>query len=111
MKIKRSRGDIKSLLSQIKDVLNGLYGERLVEMILYGSFARDEATQDSDIDIAVVLRGEMNKFKEIRRLNDATYHLMLEYGELVSFYPISEEELVDIEWPLHYYIQREGMKV
>lgn len=111
MKVKRSMRDIKSLLSEVKKVLNELYGERLVDIILYGSFARDEATQDSDIDIAVVLKGKVNKFKEIRRLTDATYGLMLEHGELVSFYPISIEELADTEWPLHYFIQTEGMKV
>lgn len=103
--------EIKSLLSEIKNILNEIYGERLIDIILYGSFARDEATQDSDIDIAVVLRDEVNKFKEIRRLTDATYGLMLEYGELISFYPISTEELADTEWPLHYFIQTEGIKV
>jgi len=111
LKVKRSMRDIKTLLSEPKNILNELYGEQLVDIILYGSFARDEATQDSDIDIAVVLKGKVNKFKELYRLHDAVYPLALKYGELISFYPIFEDELSDTEWPLHYYIHREGMKI
>ncbi|MEG3224600.1 MAG: hypothetical protein BME94_03495 [Methanobacteriales archaeon Met13] len=108
---KRSRKDINILLSQIKSALNNFYGKNLVELILYGSFARDEATEDSDIDIAVVLIDEVDQFQEIERINELTYPLVLEKGELVSFYPISTEELKDREWPLHYHIQEEGITI
>ena len=37
-----------------------------MDIILYGSFARNSAGKDSDIDIAVVLRGEVDTVKEIR---------------------------------------------
>jgi len=107
----RSKGEIKALTSDLKKVLKELYGDRLMEIILYGSFARDEANEDSDIDIAIVLKGSVDKFQELDRLHEETYHLALKYGELISFYPISQEDLKDTEWPLHYYIQKEGVKV
>jgi uncharacterized protein len=111
MRAKRSAKDIKPLISEIKKVISELYGESLVKIILYGSFARDEATSESDIDIAVVLKDDVNKFQELDRLHDAVYPIALKYGELVSFYPISENEFSDTEWPLHYHIHKEGMKV
>ncbi len=111
LKVKRSKYDINSLLFEIKNILNGLYGGRLVDVILYGSFARDDATEDSDIDIAVVFKGDVNKFDELDRLHDAVYPLALKYGELVSFHPVSEDELSDTEWALHSYIHKEGVKV
>ena len=111
MKPKRSFSEINPLLQDVKNILTELYGDNLVKIILYGSFARDEAAFDSDIDIAVVLQGKVNQSQELDRLHDATYHLALEYGELISFYPISKEDLNDIEWPLHYHIQEEGIKV
>ena len=111
MKHKRSIGEIKPLLKDIKEVLNKIYGDRLLEMILYGSFARDDATDDSDIDIAVLLKGDVDKYREIERMNNVIYQIVLEYGELVAFYPLSKDEFLDYEWPLHYHIQMEGIKV
>ena len=59
----------------------------------------------SDIDIAVLLKGDVDKFREIERMNNVIYQIVLEYGELVSFYPLSKDEFSDYEWPLHYHIQ------
>lgn len=108
---RRSAEEIKALILELKKVIMELYKDRLVKIILYGSFARDEATLDSDIDIAVVLKGKVDKFQELDRLHDAMYPLAPEYEELISFYPISQEDLKDTEWPLHYHIQKEGIKV
>lgn len=90
MKNKRSIREIKPLLKDIKEALNKIYGDRLLEMILYGSFARDDATDDSDIDIAVLLKGDVDKFREIERMSTVIYQIVLEYGELVAFYPLQK---------------------
>ena len=111
MRPRRSFDEIKSLISDIKNILKELYGDNLVKIILFGSFARNEATFDSDIDIAVVLHDKVNQSEELDRLHNTTYHLALEYGELISFYPVSEDEIQDTQWPLHYHIQEEGIKV
>lgn len=111
MKVKRSINEIKPVLLEIKKILKNIYADRLTKIILYGSFARDEATIESDIDIAVVLRGRINKIKEIDKIHDVIYPLTIEYGELISVNPMSEEEIKDVEWPLYYHIQNEGITV
>jgi len=107
----RSLREIEPLLLGVKACLRKIYGERLTDMILYGSFANGKANEDSDIDIAVALKGDVNKAEEISKIHDAVYHLSLEYCQLISIYPLSEEELGDVEWPLHYHIKNEGIKV
>jgi len=111
MKKKKEIKDIEDILPRIKDILKVVYGKRLKDIILYGSFARDTATDDSDIDIAVVLKGEVDKTKEIDRIYDLLYDLILETDELISVYPVSEEEIRNIVWPLYKHIRTVGVKI
>jgi predicted nucleotidyltransferase len=108
---RRPRAQIEPLLPRVKKILENHYGDRLVSVILYGSFARDEATEDSDIDIAVVLKGEIDKSAEIDRANDALYDLEFESEELITAWAVSETELQESEWPLYYWIRTEGIKI
>ena len=50
-----SRDDLLQLLRNHKKVLKERFG--VTEISLYGSFARDEATEDSDIDVVVKFDG------------------------------------------------------
>ena len=43
-----------TIASKTRRVLEGIYGERLRGVYLYGSAARDQLTPDSDIDIAII---------------------------------------------------------
>lgn len=105
----RSRAEIETLLPKIKQEIAKLYGDRLVDVILYGSFARGKATEDSDIDIAVVLKGDVEKFKEISRIGEVIYEIGLEFDELISVTPLSEQSFQNKVWPLYYYIRKEGV--
>jgi len=110
MKHRRSSKEIKELLPRVKHLLEKLYGDRLEDVILYGSFARGQADQDSDIDIAVVLKGPVHKPEEIDKIYDVIYELMLESGELISVFPVSEHEIKNRVWPLYHYIRKEGVR-
>jgi len=111
MKGNRMIKEIEHLLPQIRNILKKIYGDRLVDIILYGSFAKNNATKESDIDIAVVLKGRVNKSIEINKIYDILYDLMLETGELISIYPLSNEEIINSTWPLYHYIRKEGIKI
>ena len=50
MSSKLNRDDVLDLLRQHKPMLKELFG--ITEVALYGSFARDEGTKDSDIDVS-----------------------------------------------------------
>ena len=50
-KSKLSREDVLELLRSHKGVLRERFG--VTEISLFGSFARDEATEDSDVDVVV----------------------------------------------------------
>ncbi|MCK4805184.1 MAG: nucleotidyltransferase domain-containing protein, partial [Spirochaetes bacterium] len=51
-----------------KREIKKIYGEQLVDVILFGSWARGTADIDSDIDLLIVLQGEIMPGKEIDKM-------------------------------------------
>jgi uncharacterized protein len=100
---------IKEILQIFKRELGVLYGERLADLVLYGSFARQEETEESDIDVLVVLKGTVSPVDEIWRMGEAGMKLLLEYGELISVVPTSQDDFLHRASPLLDNIRREGI--
>lgn len=102
---------IENILQELKKELKILYGRRLKKLILYGSYARTEAWKDSDIDVVVLLEGEVLPGKEIERMIDIITGLNLKYNALLSVYPTSEESLQKTKSPLLLNIQGDGVVI
>ena len=86
---------LEKILFEVKQILKELYQDQLKEIILYGSYARGEQKKDSDIDLAIVLKGDVRPFKEIDRIIDKIYDLELKHNLLISVHPISEKKFKD----------------
>ena len=71
--------NITPLLRALRMALQDLYGDRLHSVVLYGSYARGEAAEgaDSDVDILVVLKGDVNPWKESERMSKRGYDIQL----------------------------------
>lgn len=79
-----------------------IYGDLLVSVILYGSVARGTQTDESDIDIAVMLRNkENNEMKE--RMTDIIVDLELEYNKVLSILRIDYEKFKVWEDTMPFY--------
>lgn len=100
---------IKELLEEFKKEIEKLYGDRLKQIILYGSHARGDFTEESDIDLLIVLKGKVVPGKEIDRMIDIITEINLKYGVLTSVYPISEEDYKKVNSPLLINVRREGI--
>jgi predicted nucleotidyltransferase len=100
---------IRDILKEFREELENLYGKRLKSIILYGSWARGDATEDSDIDLLIVLEGKVIPGKEIDRMIDVITEINLKHGVLISVYPVSEEDYSTINSPLLINVRREGV--
>ncbi len=100
---------IREILKEFREEIEKLYGKRLKSIILYGSWARGDATEDSDIDVVIVLEREVIPGKEIDRMIDIITDINLKYGVLISAYPISEKDYSTINSPLLINVRREGV--
>jgi hypothetical protein len=61
-----------------------LFGPRLVDVAVFGSYATDTATEDSDLDLAVVLRDVASAWDDARRMDGPLWDKTRESGITIS---------------------------
>jgi predicted nucleotidyltransferase len=101
----KERQAVKELIDELKK----LYGDNLSCVILYGSKARGDATEDSDIDILVVLKNIQNFSLERKKVKEISWRLSYKYDLLLSIIIRSEQEYMRKDTPLLMNIEKEGI--
>jgi len=103
---------IAGLAREFVEGIRALYGERLDKVILFGSYARGEEQEESDVDFLVVLNDEkINAFAEISRMSGISAELGLKYNFWISTVPISINRLLHGEVSLAINVRKEGIVV
>ena len=102
---------VRAALDDARRRLAGLYGDRLVRVILYGSQARGDARDESDVDVLVVLHGSINVLAELKRLVHLQTKLLDQYGEFFVFQPFEEHVYEDRTHPLMMNVHEEGIEL
>jgi predicted nucleotidyltransferase len=104
-------GDPLRVAKQAAEELRTMYGGRLRQVILFGSWARGDAHPESDIDLLVVLDRVESPWEELRRMDEALWRISLEHDVVISAVPASEEALRRGSWPLLRRAAAEGRSV
>jgi len=77
-------------LENFKNALKKMFGERLSRVVLFGSKARGEDEEFSDIDTLVVIKGLLPDEK--RKIREVTWEISLEQEVVLTAIVYDEEE-------------------
>lgn len=100
---------VLEIVAELRRRLEELYGPRLVRLVLFGSQARGDAEPGSDIDVLVVLKGEVSPGEEIRRTGGIVADLSLANDVVVSCVFMDEHRFIHRNGPLLRNIRKEGI--
>ena len=109
----RRRGDSMLTNTMKEDLPQGvvdLFSDSILAIILYGSVARNDNTDESDIDIVIIIKNEMDDATKERFIHWSA-ELDLRYDRVFSIIDIQEENME--KWgnvlPFYQNIQKEGI--
>lgn len=90
--------------------LTDIFQDSISMIILYGSAARNEATDESDIDIAIIVKNQID-YEAKQRFFSWTADLDMRYDRVFSIVDIQEANLEKWERVLPFYqnIRKEGI--
>lgn len=108
------RNELDDIISKVIHIYRTIYGENIVEIRLYGSYARGNEDLDSDIDFVAIVRGERLKLQEkLTEVWNQTDDISLEYETIISPTVIPYDEFQKWKEDLPYYrnIEKEGIRI
>ena len=89
--------------------LRRIFGDRLEGVVLYGSHARGDAVEGSDIDVLVVLAGPFDYAEAVRSTSELTARMSLEHDVVLSRVFVTGDEVRCSELPFFAAVRREGV--
>lgn len=112
MKDEKDKLDI--IKEMVKRAYQNVYGKDLIKILLYGSYARGDFDQFSDIDFVAIVKGNRLTLQtELKKVWEKTNDISLEYEVIVSPVVIPLNEYQEYKYDLPYYrnIDKEGVKI
>ncbi len=109
-----SQDALHEILRALRERLDALLGVSMKDIILFGSYARNNADEGSDIDVIVLTDLSRANIATLNwKIGEIASDLLLEYGVLVS--PIVENQSFFIEnaahMPFFRIVRAEGVRV
>lgn len=109
---KKMKKEIEEIIKQINSHLKKKFKEKLDKIILFGSYARGDYDNESDIDILVLVKDvELRKYND--EMTDFEVDLTIKYGILPSIilrntrYFNENKEII----PFYRSVEKEGVEI
>lgn len=106
--------ELNNILREIRKIYENVYGDKLVKVVLYGSYARGDFDSESDIDVAGIVREDRLKLQQLQKLvRKKSIDIDLSYGIYISPKAIPYNEFIKYKSSLSFYrnIIEEGVNI
>lgn len=82
---------IRKLLSEFAKDMHRLFGKDLSAVVIYGSYARGDYTEESDVDVMLLVKIPEDKIREYADdVSDHAFEYLMKYGIHIS--PVIKNE-------------------
>ena len=99
-----------TMRQELVEGLLGIFSDNILQIILYGSVAREDNTSESDVDIAIVIKEDMDD-RTREKFIIWSADMDLRYDRVFSIVDIQEKNLE--KWgrvlPFYKNVQKEGI--
>jgi uncharacterized protein len=85
-------GEGRRIAEEAARRLDAAYGDRLQEVVLFGSWVRGEAHEESDVDLLVVLDEVANRGRERHCMVDALFDLEADSKRAIEAFPVALQD-------------------
>lgn len=101
--------DYKIMIELVNGILQ-IMEHQVVRIVLYGSVARGTNTEESDVDVALLMKGVLSKDTE-DKLSDFVVDMNLKYDKVFSVIDIDIENFLKWEkvTPFYKNVTQEGI--
>lgn len=109
-----SPSELQAVIQRVAEAYRSVFGGDITRIVLYGSYARGDFTDDSDLDIAAIVMGSRLELQQkLKKVWDISSDLELEYGIVISPVVIPYDEYMKYKDDVPYYrnISQEGVNV
>lgn len=103
---------VEQIAKEYKKALQDLYGTELAELILFGSYARGDQHDESDVDFAVVFDDRHTRtVTDKEKIAFFGSRLSLKYGLMVSSLSVSLSKKQNSMQGVYQDIRKEGIVI
>jgi len=99
----------EEIRKEIRPRLEAVFRDRFQGALLFGSEARGQAQEDSDVDVMVLLREPVELGNDLEKIVDALYPLQLRVDRPIHALPVSSKAFKAGRYSLYRMAQREGL--
>jgi len=101
--------EIVEILKEFKRELTEILGGKLVDVILFGSYARGDYTEESDVDVLIIVK-EKPTIDEENKISKLCLRFLIKYGIVISAvtYP---KDIFDLNSSFAVEVKKIGVKI